>query len=291
MDRADSAFPGRKAASWALALLGAMAMFSLSGPAHAEVGGMDPGSGPTYADLADLIDPADMVIKAAIRRQTPVSAERAPGLAPGKTRLYVEARVTALLAGQTAIGESLRYLVDVPVDTRGRTPRLKGTDVILFARAVTGRPGEIQLVGPDAQMLASDRLEQRLRPMLADFFAPDAPAPLIRIRDVSWVPGNLAGESEMQMFVTTTGEGPALVSVIRRPGQAPAWGVSWSELADQQLQPPPRGSLVWYRLACFLPERLPADSHLSTDPVARDRAGQDYRFVLRSLGDCPRTQR
>lgn len=254
--------------------------------------------GVTYADLADLADPADLVLNATIRKQTEVSPDRAPDLAPGFIRLYIEARVTGRwakpasarsMAGQP--GETVRYLADVRPDAKGRAPRLKGAEVLLFARIVPGRIGEMQLVGRHGQMMASPALEQQLRPVLEELQAPDAPARILKVRDVLWVPGNLAGESEMQLFATTDGEGPALISVVRRPGQAPQWGVSWSELADQLLRPPARNTLVWYRLACFLPPSLPAGSHLSADPIMRDRAEADYRLVMRSLGPCPRNLR
>src|SRR5690606_25973937 len=71
---------------------------------------------PTYADLVDLADPADLVIRAQIRDQALLRPERARGVRPGYGRLYVEARTLALIAGSEPIGESIRYLVDVPLD-------------------------------------------------------------------------------------------------------------------------------------------------------------------------------
>ena len=91
------------------------------------------------------------------------------------------------------------------------------------------------------------------------------------------------------MFLTTSGAAPALVTVIRRPGMAPAWGVSWDELVDQAVRPPARDTLVWYRLACSLPSRLPAAAHLAADAAARAEAERDYQFVRRALGPCGRT--
>ncbi len=245
----------------------------------------------SYADIATFIDPAELVLRALILKQSEVPIERATGLRPGWARLYIEAEPTAQLAGKPFAADKLHYLVDVPRGVKGRPPKLKRTSVILFARAVAGRPDELQLVGAGAQIVADEALEARIRPILAEFFSVDAPPRITGIRDVLWVPGNLVGESETQLFLTTSNELPALISVIRRPAMDPAWGVSWSELIDQSVRPPRRDTLAWYRLACFLPSRLPAAAQLSRDPVAREQAERDYQFVRHDLGTCARTAR
>ena len=243
---------------------------------------------PSYSDLATFIDPAELVLRVKVRKQSVVEPERAPGLRPGWARLYLEARVIAVLAGHTSISEDVHYLVDVSRRAKGKPPKLKGTSAILFAREVAGRPGELQLVGNGAHLPADPALEARLQPILAEFFSVDAPPRIVRIRDVLWVPGNLAGESETQLFLATTTDVPALISVIRQPGRDPVWGVSWSELAEQTARPPDRDTISWFRLACFLPPRLPAAAQLSADPYARDQAERDYQLVRRDLGKCSR---
>ena len=104
------------------------------------------------------------------------------------------------------------------------------------------------------------------------------------------VEGNLAGESETQLFLKTKGSDVAALSIVRRPGMAPQWGVSWTELVDQSARPPAPDTLAWYRLACFLPDSLPQDAILSQDSASRIRAFQDYRFVMQRLGPCPRNR-
>lgn len=247
-----------------------------------------PPPAPTYADLASIADTAALVVRVRVKEQAAVPAERAPGLAPAHARLYVEAQTLALLSGTTALPESLRYLVDVPLDAKGKTPKLKKQEFILFARPVPGRPGEIQLAGPRAQLRHNPELEQRLRPVLAALAAADAPARVTGVRDVLSSVGNLAGESETQIFLTTAGGEPAALTVVRRPGMAPRWGVSWTELVDQSARPPARETIAWYRLACALPGALPGRANLASDPADRARAAQDYRFVIEQLGPCAR---
>lgn len=242
----------------------------------------------SYADLATLADGAPLAVRVRVKEQATVPAERAPGLAPGQARLYVEAQTLALLAGSGTLPEGLRYLVDVQLDAKGRPPKLKKQEFVLFARPVSGRPGEIQLVGPRAQLAYTPALEARLRPILAGFAAAGAPPRVTGVRDVLSSVGNLAGESETQIFLATARGEPAALTVVRRPGMAPRWGVSWTELVDQSAEAPQRDTIAWYRLACALPRTLPAGANVANDPADRARAAQDYRFVLEQLGECTR---
>ena len=270
---------------FALTLLFAPPLGAQSGAA----GGQPAAPLPTYADLATLADGAPLVVRAEIRRQTTIPAERAATLAPGHARLLVEARTGALIAGTTPLGEGLRYLVDVPLDARGKVPKLRKRQVLLFARTVPGRPGELQLVAPAAQLDWSPALEAALRPILAELAAHDAPRRVTGVRDALAVPGNLAGESESQIFLTTEAGAPASLTVLRRPGMAPSWGVSWGEIVDQAAGAPARGTLGWYRLACSLPPRLPAAANLAGDAAARGLAERDFALVIDQLGPCERT--
>lgn len=245
---------------------------------------------PTYADLATLADGAPLVVRARVKDAVALPAERAPGLAPGHTRLFIEAQTVAVLSGQNVLPEALRYLVDVPLDAKGKVPKLKKQEFIAFARTVPGRAGELQLTGPRAQLPYTPALEARLRPVLTAFLAADAPPRITGVRDVTSSVGNLAGESETQMFLATAGGEPAALTVIRRPGMAPRWGVSWTELVDQAAQPAARDSVAWYRLACTLPRALPANATLATEAADRARAAQDYAFVIAQLGPCERNR-
>ncbi len=245
----------------------------------------------SYADLADLGDSSELVIRAQIQRQIVVEPERAPGLSPGFARLYIEARTLALMTGSAPIGESLRYLVDVPLDSKGKVPKLKKQEVLLFARTVSDRPGEVQLVGPEGQLAYSPELEARVRPVLAALASPEAPPTITGVRDALSVAGNLAGESETQIFLETRDRSPVSLTVLRRPGREPVWGVSWGEIIDQAARPPEPNTLAWYRLACALPQRLPSSANLSRVPAERAQAQRDYAFVLASLGPCVRSIR
>jgi hypothetical protein len=70
----------------------------------------------------------------------------------------------------------------------------------------------------------------------------------------------------------------------------PRWQVSLGEVVDEASAAPPRDTLGWYRLACFLPRRLPdaAVADIAESDAAAVRA--DYGFVIDSLGACPRNR-
>ena len=245
-------------------------------------------AGPTYADLADLADHAPLVAKVDIRDAVRLKPEQAPGVRSGMARVYVKAKIRALLLGET-IGESASYLADVPVDSKGKPPKLKKTTALIFARPVAARPGELQLVSTVGQVAWSQPTEDRVRVILTELVAPGAPPRVTGVREVSFVPGNLIGEGETQIFLATEAGDPVSISVVHRPGEPPVWGVAFGEIVDQAARPPLHDTLAWYRLACFLPAGLSTATNLSGDGDTQRRAAEDYRYVRGQLGPCPRT--
>ncbi len=242
----------------------------------------------TYVDLVDLAERSDMVLRVEIRRQIRVEPERAPGLEPGFARLYMEARTLSLIAGSAAVGESLVFLVDVPLGEKGKPDKFKKRQMLLFADRVEGQRGSIRLTGKQAMFDYSPAFEARLRPILTELASGNVPPLVEGIGDALSVPGTLAGESETQIFVATKDRSPVSITVLRRPGQPPAWGVSWGEIIDSAARAPSPETLRWYRLACSLPGRLPSNANLAREPAARRLAEADYRFVIDELGPCSR---
>jgi hypothetical protein len=244
----------------------------------------------SYADLADLADSAPLVLRARLGKLARVESARAIAVRPGWGRFYVEAKTQALIAGNGIVAESLRYLVDLPLDAKGKPPALTKKLLLLFASAVPGRPGELRLVAPDAQVLWDAASEAKLRAILTELLAPDVPPRISGVREAIHVAGSLAGEGETQMFLAAGRDGAASISVLRRPGAAPVWGVTFSEVAEAG-SAPPRETLRWYRLACFLPATLPPGVNLSEGAEARAIADADYQLVMRGLWACPRLRR
>lgn len=244
---------------------------------------------PTYPDLVDLAEAAPLVLRVEVRRQAIVEPARAGSVRPGRARLYLEARTQELLVGSAPVGEGVRFLADWPVDARGKAPALRKASLLIFARPVAGRPGELQLIAPDARMVWNPAVDARLRGVLGEMRAAGAPGRVIAVRDAMYVPGTLAGAGETQITLATAQGAPASISVTRQPGQAPRWTAAFGEVFDNGGNPPTPETLTWYRLACFLPQRLPAEANLSESAADRTQAAIDYRLVIESLGPCRRT--
>jgi hypothetical protein len=291
MDMPDTEHaPTRQTRRCLAAAVAAMAMFSTvcaqaQAPRTAAIAAQPVA---TFADFAELAESAAIVALVEVTDQAVVKPERAPGLPLGQVRLYLTARTVALLAAPAPVGESLNYLVDMPVDAKGKAPKLKKQRFLVFADPVAGHPGSLQLVSPAAQVPATPESEELVRKVVTAFAAPDLPPQITGVRDVMSVAGNLVGESETQLFLDTATGDPVSLTVVRSPGMAPHWGVSWSEIVDQSARPPAPQSVEWYRLACSLPPQLPAGAYLQDDRAARVRAEADYRFILEQLGPCER---
>ncbi len=244
------------------------------------------GAAPGYADLADLVVASPLIIDATIRSATRIKGAEAAGVQPNAARFYVEGDVVTLVRGTGAIPARVGWLVDVPLDARGRAPSLKKQRVLAFARPVADRPGQIQLVAQDAQRIWSPATDALTRRIATDAARADAPPVVTGVKSAFYVPGSLPGEGETQIFLTTRENRPAAISVLRRPGEQPRWSVALSEVIDENATAPARDTLLWYRLACFLPSTLPANATaaLSDDEAAHAR--EDYAFVVAQLGTC-----
>lgn len=242
-----------------------------------------------YADIADLVVQSPLIIDATIRSASRIKGAEAAGLAAGLTRFYVEADVVALVRGSSAIPQRIGWLVDVAPDWRGKVPNLRKRRVVAFARPVTGRPGQVQLVTPVAQRDWSPALDQLARGIARQAAAPDAPPVITDVGNAFHVPGALPGEGETQIFLRTEGNRPAALSILRRPGERPRWSVALSEIIDDAATTPERDTLLWYRLACALPAELPERSTASLAPEDADVARADYGFVIAQLGPCRST--
>lgn len=246
---------------------------------------------PTYADIADLTDSAPLVLRVQIVRATRIEDARAGQVTPGSGRFFIEARTQALLTGNTVLGESVRYLADLPLDAKGKPPKVKKQVVLLFARPVEGRAGELQLVTPTAQIAWNPAVEERVRGIIKDILAPDAPTRVSGVRELLYVPGALAGQGETQIFLNTKDGSAASITVRHQPGAPVVWGASFSELVADLGHPPQRDTLEWYRLACFLPKSPPPGANVSETDADRRQSAADYRLVIAQLGGCQRTGR
>jgi hypothetical protein len=240
----------------------------------------------SYVDLADVALAAP--IAAVVTVTDSVRVRDAAGVPAGRERLYLSGTVDALVRGAGGLPGQVAWLADVPLDARGRAPKLKKARLILLAAPVPGRPGELRLGAPDAQLDWTPESEARLRGILAAAAATDAPPVVTGVGNAFHVPGALPGESETQIFLTTADRRPVSLNVLRRPGETPRWAVSLGEIVDESAAPPAPDTLLWYRLACTLPAELPASSVAALGPAEAQAARTDYALVIAGLGQCVR---
>jgi hypothetical protein len=251
-----------------------------------------PESAPTYADLADLALAAPVAAQVRLTRTVAVKPERAPGLRPGMARFYMEGALVSLIRSPQSLPARLSWVADLPLDPKGKAPKLrKGSEFLLLAAPVAGRPGELRLIAPDAQIAFAPERAAALRSIIGEASTASPPPKIAGIGRAFHVPGAVRGESETQIFLQTAGGAPVSLTVLRRPGETPSWAVALGEIVDESAAEPAPGTLLWYRLACGLPPSLPRQSLAEADTEAAAAIQADYRLVLDRLGPCVRTRR
>lgn len=246
----------------------------------------------TYADLADLSVAAPIAAHVRLNRAVALKAAEAGNVPPGITRFYIEADVLSLMRGAEGLPARVSYLADLAAAPNGKTAKpAKKSEYIVLASAVPGRPGELRLVAPDAQIPFTSENAETIRSILREFSAPTAAPRIVGVGKAFHVPGSLPGESETQIFLQTADSRPVSLSVLRRPGEQPRWALALGEMVDDAAEPPRPNSLSWYRLACTLPSTLPPQSLADAQPGQQSAIAADYRLVLDSLGPCNRNRR
>jgi hypothetical protein len=241
----------------------------------------------SYADLADLSEAAPVAADVTVHDAIRLKGANAATVPPGKVRFYIVADVQALIRGAQGLPGQVTFLADLPL-VANRPPKLKKNRYLILGTPVAGKPGQLQLAGPAALIAWTPEIDQRLRGILAAINAPDAPPRITGVGHAFHVPGSLPGESETQIFLTTADGRPVSLNILRRPGEQPRWAVALGEIVDAAARPPAPETLLWYRLACFLPRTMPADSTADLAPADAEATQTDYALVLAGLGPCVR---
>lgn len=244
---------------------------------------------PSYADLADLASMAPIVANAQIVDAIPLPASQAGAPLTGARRVFVEARAMGLIRGDNGIAPTISFLYDAPLDRKGKLPKLKKRQVLVFARP-GNRPGQLQLISRSALLDWTSEREQRVKGIVSELLGDGAAPRIVGVGDAFHVAGTVAGEGETQIFLKTETGDPVSLSVIRRPGQAPLWAVALGEIVDEAAAAPKPDTFLWYRLACGLPRDLPPASVRTLSVKDAEAARADYALVVQAIGACGRTR-
>ena len=257
--------------------------------APAESRAASPAAELTYVDLADLSLAAPVVAHVRLKRAVALKPAEAPNVRSGRTRFYIQAELLSLLRGAEGLPTEVSYLADVPNVGAKPAKLARKSEYLVLAAAVPGRPGELRLVAPDAQLPFTPQRAETIRGILREAASANAAPRITGIGRAFHVPGALPGESETQFFLQTADGRPVSLSVLRRPGESPDWSVALSEITDNAAAAPAPNSLLWYRLACTLPKSIPEQSYADA-PESGDSIKADYALVIDRLGPCVRSR-
>lgn len=242
----------------------------------------EPSCATSFADLTALSLAAPVVIRATIYKTERLRPRDAPDVAPGSARMLVSAATSAALVAPGEVPSRLTYLVDVPLDPRGKPLQLLRSDVLLFFRADSAVPGQYTLADAHGQIEWTPEADATIRSVLTANRGGTVPV-ITGVTSAFRVPGAVPGEAESQFFLSTADGKPVSLVVLTRPGTTRRLTIALGDVIDDAAARVEPATLMWYRLACFLPKSLPAT--LSAGAEVAD----DYRFALSSLGACGRT--
>ena len=65
---------------------------------------------------------------------------------------------------------------------------------------------------------------------------------------------------------------------------------AWPFTSVRGAGPPEPDTLLWYRLACTLPDRLPPEALSEASAEERPAIQEDYGVIRQGLGGCPRAR-
>lgn len=250
-----------------------------------------PAANGSYADIADLVVISPLIVDATVKKATKIPPEQAIGVPANLQRMLIVADVSALVRGNDGIAGQVRFLLDVPKDAKDKIPKLKKKRYFLLGNKAAGLPGTIRLSRPDAVVEWSFDNDAMLRAITREAVVIDAPQPVVGITSAFHSPGTIIGEGETQIFVEAKSNQIYSLSVFSQPGAPKRWAVSTGEVIDESAGAPAKNSLLWYRLACGLPQALDAKLVESPEVDSAAKAQADYRFIIASLGPCDRTRR
>ena len=236
---------------------------------------------PGFVDIADLTVAAPVIVQATVARSERISDRDSPGLAPGHARLLITAAVDAAITAPGAVPGVLTWLWDAPLDARGKVDKRKNQPIMAWLAAVDS-DGKSRLAGPKAQQAWTPALDAEVRSIAVA--AKSGAVPVITgVTNGFRADGTVAGESESQFFLTVADGGSTTLVVTARPGMPRKIAVSRGDVIDESAAAVRPGTLLWYRLACFLPATLPTTAGGSDPALAAD-----WKAAIASLGPCIR---
>lgn len=267
----------------------AVAAMAIATAGTAQPAGNIPSPSPySFADLADFALSGPILAEVRIRKAQKLPANPA-NPDPARQRYLITADVVSVIRAPGGIAPRVEFLYAARRDAQGRLPKLAKANVTIAALPVSGKPQALQLASPDALIMGNASDAATVRSIITAVLDPAAPPEITGVGSAFHTTGTLEGEGDTQIFLTTRDGRPISFNVIRTPAAAPRWSISTDELVDASGAQPRRDTLLWYRLACFLPQTLPP-SATAANPDNAAIVAEDYATIIRGLGRCVRTR-
>jgi len=270
-----------------VSLLAAASVFGSQVAPAAKPKELPPVPRPSYARVADLVTASQAIAVISVKKMTAIPAAEAPGLPAGYQRFLIAADTQSLIRGNDVLNKEASFLIDLALPPKAKPPKWAKRNFLIFGR-VEDRVDFFQLLASDSLIAWSPDNEAFVRKVDKEMTAGDAP-PLIRgVDSVFHVAGTVAGEGESQIFLTTSDGSPISLSIIRKPGEQPLFGVSLGEIVDEAAALPGNDTPLWYRLACFLPAQIPEKALAGQAAPDAAAASKDYADFLKAMAPCDR---
>ena len=233
---------------------------------------------PSHADLADLTLAAPVIVRATIKGSERITDQDSAG----RARMLITAGVDAALVAPGSVPATLSWLWDAPLDARGKAPKPKGQTVLVWL-APPAPDGKARLVSGDGQIAWDASTEALVRGIATEARSGAVPA-VTGVTNGFRADGTVPGESESQFFLSTA-DGKAVTMVVTsKPGEVRRVAIAKGDVIDESAVRVMPGTLLRYRLACYLPAVLPAGAGGGDAALAAD-----WMAALESLGPCGRS--
>lgn len=236
---------------------------------------------PDFAVVADLTVAAPVVVQARIARAERLPDRDSPGLAPGHARLLVTAALDSAIVAPAPVPAELTWLWDAPLDAKGKLAKRKNLPVMAWI-ATPSPDGKTRLIAANAQQPWTPTLDSTVRGIATENRSGVVPK-FTAVTSGFRADGTVTGESESQFFLATADGPGATLIVTTRPGAARRVTVAKGDVIDESATTVKSGSLLWYRLACTLPAKLPLEAGGDDKALA-----DDWNAAIVGLGPCSR---
>ncbi|APG62136.1 hypothetical protein LPB140_04185 [Sphingorhabdus lutea] len=246
-------------------------------------------SGATYVDLADIILSSPIIIDGIVTKEKKVPASQTPFLDKKLQRKLVELQLNSLIRGKNGMPATVRFVMDVRANAKGKFPKFKKQRIMVFGDNQGLPMGDLRLLRPDIFFNYDPQLDRMVRNITKEALLLDAPQKITGVQSAYHSSGTIIGTGLTEIFFATEKGQPLAILIDTDAQNGKSWSVSNEEVLGSNRPIVRQNTLLWYRLACELPQSIATDKMGGDDKDIHARIQSDYAFVRAKLGKCERT--